>query len=326
MPAVDPARLHRPSDNRDIDDFAKSVLSGLSQRQKSIPSRYFYDQRGSILFEEITRLPEYYPTATEIVILEQHIGDMMHGVADNAVIVEFGSGSSRKTEILLKQIGERVAYVPIDVSATALRKAVARLRDRFPTLEIHPVVSDFTSVFSLPQHLRHRPIVGFFPGSTIGNFTPPEASHLLAAFRSHLGGHSRLLVGVDLKKSLDILLPAYNDAAGITAQFNLNLLARINRELDGTFDLTAFSHRAIYNAGQGRIEMHLVSQRRQQVEVSGHIFTFERGEYIHTENSYKYTVADFRRLARAAGWRPQNVWQDSRALFSVHALFGADPV
>ena len=307
----------RPADN---DEFAAVVFDGLSRPHKSLPCRFFYDARGSELFEEITRLPEYYPTRTEAEILEQHAEEIAAAIPQGAVLIEFGSGSSTKTETLLRQLPHLRAYVMVDVSTAALNDAAARLAARFPFLEVRPIVEDFSHRLALPAPLaRHRKI-GFFPGSTIGNLGPAEAAQLLRVFRDILSPGGRLIVGVDLKKDARRLVLAYDDAAGVTAQFNLNLLVRINRELGGTFDLASFRHKAIYNPREGRIEMHLVSAKNQVVSVRGRRFDFRAGEAIHTENSYKYTIEEFRDLARSAGWLPQRVWTDKDGLFSVHEL------
>lgn len=301
-------------------DFSLSVIEGLSRAQKTLPCRFFYDARGSCLFEEITRLPEYYPTRTEIGILNARAEEIVKGFSSGDVLVEFGSGSSRKTEILLDRIADRAVYVPIDVSEAALAEAVSRLEVRYPALEIRPLVADFSSLTKLPHEFSGARRTGFFPGSTIGNLAPNDAAALLSKFRKVLGERGRLIIGVDLKKDARVLVRAYNDAAGITAAFNLNLLVRINRELAGTFDLTTFQHKAIYNPRSGRIEMHLVSERAQDVMVCGRRFHFANGESIHTENSYKYTVSEFRALAERAGWKSNRVLTDSNEQFSVHEL------
>ncbi len=302
------------------DDFAAAVLAGLSRPIKSLPCRFFYDARGSELFEEITRLPEYYPTRTEAAILEAHAAEMAECLPAGGILVEFGSGSSLKTEILLRQLPHLGAYVCIDVSESALAGARDRLVVRFPALDVRPIVGDFSRAVTFPADLAEQPKTGFFPGSTIGNLTPAEAVHLLRAFGVSLGVGGRLIVGVDLKKDARRLHMAYNDQAGVTAAFNLNLLARINRELAGTFDLAAFRHEAVYNPREGRIEMYLRSTRRQVVGVLGRPFHFGAGERIHTENSYKYAIPQFQNLARSAGWEPRRVWTDGEVLFSVHEL------
>ena len=302
------------------DEFTPAVLHGLSRPQKTLPCRFFYDARGSELFEEITRLPEYYQTRTEAAILAAHASEMAENVPEGGVLVEFGSGSSRKTETLLQHLQQLRAYIMIDVSRSALEDARDRLAKRFPALDVRPIVADFSDPVALPADLADSHRTGFFPGSTIGNLNPVEGQRLLRVFRGVLSPGSRLIVGVDLKKDLSVLLPAYNDAAGVTAAFNLNLLARINREIGPAFDLDAFRHEAIYNARDGRIEMHLVSVKDQTVSIEDRRFHFRQGETIHTENSYKYTVRQFQDLARAADWLPSRVWTDVDALFSVHEL------
>ena len=301
-------------------EFATSVMNGLSKRCKSLPCKYFYDARGSELFEKITNLPEYYPTRTEIAILEVHAAEIANGVPDRAILVEFGSGSSRKTEILLAALPGLCAYVPIDVSESALHGAKQRLQKRFPTLEVHPIVSDFSRSATLPSNLASLPKLGFFPGSTIGNFSPPSAVRLLRAMRDMLSPEGHLIIGVDLKKEARKLVCAYDDSEGTTAAFNLNLLARINRELEGTFDLEGFRHEAIYNPREGRIEMRLVAKKAQAASILGRRFQFFDGEIIHTENSYKYCTGQFQELARAAGWHPNRLWSDEQNLFSVLEL------
>lgn len=308
------------SDTTIADDFGLSVIEGLSRTQKTLPCRYFYDARGSSLFEEITRLPEYYPTRTEIGILQACASEIVEGFSAGDVLLEFGSGSSIKTEILLDRIADRVVYVPLDVSEAALADAAARLVERYPALEIRPIVADFSKLVTLPKEFSNSRITGFFPGSTIGNLPPKEAVGLLSNFRKVLGQSGRLIIGVDLKKDPRVLIRAYNDAAGVTADFNLNLLVRINRELGGTFDLEAFRHKALYNPRAGRIEMHLVTDRAQDIMVCGRPFHFAEGESIHTENSYKYTVPEFRELAEKAGWKTNRVWTDADNQFSVHEL------
>lgn len=301
-------------------EFATSVIEGLSKPRKSLPCRFFYDARGSELFEEITRLPEYYPTRTEIAILDAHAAEIASSVDDGAVLVEFGSGSSRKTEILLGCLPRPGAYVPIDVSESALEEAKRRLIKRFPALNVRPIASDFSRLQALPPDLAEPRKLGFFPGSTIGNFSPFAAKNLLGAMRCLLAPDGCLIVGVDLKKDARTLIRAYNDAAGVTAAFNLNLLDRINRELEGSFDLAGFRHEAIYDPREGRVEMHIVSMRDQAVRIQGLWFRYFAGETIHTENSYKYSIPQFQDIACSAGWLPGRVWTDSGNLFSVHEL------
>ncbi len=288
-------------------DFAASVIEGLSRNRKTLPCRYFYDARGSALFEDITRLDEYYPTRTEAQILKGCAAYLVEDLSDGDLFVEFGSGSSLKTEILLACTAARIGYVPIDVSEPALVDALVRLALRFPTLDVRPLVADFSKLSSLPRDLSGRRAVGFFPGSTIGNLAPREARDLLGKFKRILGAGGRLIIGVDLKKAPDMLVQAYDDATGVTAAFNKNLLSRINRELGGTFDEDAFAHKALYDTAAGRIEMHLVSTHDQDVRVCDRVFHFREGESIHTENSYKYTVLEFQALAAEAGWAPKRV-------------------
>jgi dimethylhistidine N-methyltransferase len=314
-------RARLPDDLPEIEgDFAAAVIEGLSKGRKTLPCRYFYDARGSELFEEITRLEEYYPTRAEASILNTYASDIAEGIGDGELLVEFGSGSSLKTEILLDRITAKITYVPIDVSQTALTNAKRRLAKRFPCLKILPMLADFSHPLVLPKGLTGERKTGFFPGSTIGNLTPQQAVQLLAAFRTVLGNFGRLIIGIDLKKDPHTLVRAYNDEAGVTAAFNLNLLTRINRELHATFDERTFRHEAIYDPREGRIEMHLVSERAQDVEISGRNFHFQRGESIHTANSYKYSVPQFRELALASGWQPRRVWTDKGEQFSVHEL------
>jgi len=302
------------------DDFADAVLAGLRGTPKSIPSRFFYDAKGSDLFEQITEVDEYYPTNAEIAVLKRHAGEMAALAGPGVSLVEFGSGSSRKTDRLIEALPELHAYVPIEISEAALEGAVRRLRETFPDLQALPVHGDFNAALDLPPEIGESKKLGFFPGSTIGNLSRHGAGDFLRTCRHLLGDHSAFIVGVDLKKDRDKLLSAYNDRAGVTAAFNLNLLERINRELEGSFDLDAFAHEAVYNAEEGRIEMHIRSLRPQQVAVLGEGFTFAEGETIHTENSHKYTIDEFQNLARSAGWEPSKVWTDPDALFSVHYL------
>lgn len=300
--------------------FAEAALEGLGAPQKTLPCQYLYDEHGSMLFERITDVPEYYPTRTETAILIDCVEEIVSDTPAGTVLIEFGSGSSRKTEILLSSFDKLAAYVPIDVSSSALDEARERLSGRFPGLRVHSVVGDFRSILVLPDDLREQPRMGFFPGSTIGNFQPSDAADLLGRMAETLGPGGRLIIGVDLRKETRALLPAYNDSAGVTAAFNMNLLARANRELGADFDLDGFTHEAIFNARKSRIEMHLVSQRVQTVSLLGKQFAFRRGETIHTENSHKYSVADFQALARGAGWAPRRVWTDTKGLFSVHEV------
>jgi dimethylhistidine N-methyltransferase len=300
--------------------FCDDVVAGLLAEPKQLPPKYFYDRIGSELFQRITTLPEYYLTRTETGILEAHAGEIAKLIPADAAVVEFGAGSSAKTRILLRAAPHVCAYVPVDISGAFLTAETARLQQEMPDLRVLPVEADFTRPFVLPAKLGDRPRIGFFPGSTIGNFEPPEVNTLLHHAAALLGPGALFIVGVDLVKDPDILAAAYNDDAGVTAAFNLNLLARINRELGGEFDLAGFRHLACYNQEQHRIEMHLVSLARQKVRACGRSFDFRRGETIHTESSYKYTVESFRSHAHGAGWTSAATFVDARNYFSVHVL------
>ena len=300
--------------------FLDDVREGLSRPQKALSPKYFYDAAGSDLFEKITQLPEYYPTRTEIGILDGRGPEIAALLPAGAALVEFGSGSTVKLRRLLRHLDKLAAYVPVDVSGEFLRAQAETLSADFPHLRVEPVVADFTRDFDLPESLAGLPRAGFFPGSTIGNFEPEEAEALLARFGRILGSGAHMIVGVDLVKDAGTLESAYDDAEGVTAAFNLNLLTRINRELGGGFDLDAFTHRAVFNPQASRIEMHLVARDAQDVAIGSDTFAFAAGETIHTESSYKYTVETFRALAERAGWRWIQVWTDADGLFSVHAL------
>ena len=304
--------------------FRDDVIAGLSAQRKRIPPKYFYDATGSRLFEQITQLPEYYPTRTELQILADNAAEIVKVVLPGAALVEFGSGSATKVRILLRAAPELSAYVPVDISVEYLDGEAERLRREFPGLTVLPVAADFTQDFALPAAVLDRPRMGFFPGSTIGNFEPHEAAAFLRHAARMLGAGAELIVGVDLVKDPDVLHAAYNDAAGVTARFNLNVLVRINRELGGNFDLSAFTHRAIYNRERHRIEMHLISKKSQTVRLLGTSFSFRPGESIHTENSYKYSLERFAALAQGAGWRVRESWTDAARMFSVHALEAAE--
>jgi dimethylhistidine N-methyltransferase len=304
--------------------FAADVLEGLSRPQKSIPCTWLYDRRGSELFVEITDLAEYYPTRSEIGILKGRVAEIAGHIGAGATVVEFGSGSSFKTPLLLGALKQPHAYVPIDISAEFLIDSLAPLKARFPQVLCWPLVADF----SKPEAIRQvrealpktGPRVGFFPGSTIGNFTPPEALLFLRRVAQALGPQALMVIGVDSTVDPAILVPAYDDARGVTAAFNLNLLERINRELGSNFDLAGFRHEARYNADEGRVEMHLVSRARQEVEIAGSVFRFAAEETIHTENSYKYGGLRFEQLAARAGWRHSAKWMDERGQFGIHLL------
>ncbi|HEY7298276.1 MAG TPA: L-histidine N(alpha)-methyltransferase [Xanthobacteraceae bacterium] len=300
--------------------FARDVIAGLTAQSKRLAPKYFYDEAGSALFERITELPEYYPTRCELAILDRHAAEMAGLIDGRTALIEFGSGSARKARILLAASTAIAAYVPVDISSEMLVREAAQLQHDFPRLNVIAVAADFTRPFHLPNAISGLARTGFFPGSTIGNFDPQEAAAFLQHAASMLGPRATLIIGVDLIKDSAILDAAYDDAAGVTAEFNLNLLARINRELGADFDLEAFRHQAFYNAERRRIEMHLISRNRQTVNVCGHAIRFRAGESIHTENSYKYTIQSFHELARRAGWNPVAVWTDPKGWFSVHAL------
>jgi dimethylhistidine N-methyltransferase len=301
-------------------EFRASVWMGLSQPRKVLQAKFFYDAEGSRLFEEICATPEYYPTRTERKLLTDIAPEIAALAGPRRSVLEFGSGSGIKTRTLLSCLDRPVAYVPVEISRAALVGAVSELAGDYPAIHIVPVCADYTKPFALPDVAGAEGWLGFFPGSTIGNFTPPQAAQFLTQVRRMLGSGSQMIVGVDLRKDKAVLDAAYNDAAGVTAAFNLNLLARINRELEGDFNLDRFEHRAFYEPEQGRIEMHLVSREQQTVTVAGREFAFERGETIHTENSYKYDIERFRSLAVSTGWSHCSVWTDSDRLFSVHLL------
>jgi len=303
-------------------EFRDAVLAGLGDAQKTLPCKFFYDAEGSRLFDQICELPEYYPTRTELKLLADTADEIAELIGRRARLVEFGSGAGVKIRLLLEALDRPAAYVPVDISREHLMMAAADLARDFPALQIAPICADYTKPFALPASAGVPPetTVGFFPGSTIGNFTPAEARGFLSRARKLLGPGSSMVVGVDLRKDTKILVPAYDDAAGVTAAFNLNLLVRINRELDGGFDLEQFAHEARWNDAAGRIEMHLVSRRDQQVRIGAARFSFRAGETIHTENSHKYTLDQFRALAVEAGYKPRAAWTDAAGLFSVHML------
>jgi dimethylhistidine N-methyltransferase len=302
------------------ESFRSAVLWGLSRRSKSLPCRFLYDERGSELFEQICELPEYYLTRTEVAILEDNAAEIAEIAGRHAQLIEFGSGSSRKVRILLDALEEPAAYVAIDISREPLRQAAEALAAEFPHLAVVAVCADYTRPFDLPPLPAGGDgrRVGFFPGSTIGNFQPEEAVEFLSGCRRVLGRDGALLIGVDLKKDKDVLDAAYDDAQGITAAFNLNLLERMNRELGADFDLDRFAHEAFYNEAAGRVEIYIRSLADQIVTVAGRAIRFAAGERIHTEDSCKYEVGEFHRLAARAGFRPVRTWTDEDGLFSVH--------
>jgi dimethylhistidine N-methyltransferase len=299
--------------------FADDVLEGLSRPRKSLPPKYFYDAAGSRLFERICRLREYYPTRTELAITRSHLRELARFAGKGCALLEYGTGEGIKTRLVIAALRPSL-YMPVDISADALRRAVPRLERAFPGLRIVPVRGDFSRPLDIPPLGDRARRVVYFPGSTIGNLTPDEAHGFLNMTRTQVGARGAMLVGVDLKKDANILHAAYNDAKGVTAAFNLNILARINRELGGDFDLRRFVHYAFYEPSAGRIEMHLVSTASQAVTIRGHRFAFERGESIHTENSYKYSTPEFAALAARAGFRAAKVWTDRRGWFSVNGL------
>jgi dimethylhistidine N-methyltransferase len=302
-------------------DIWAEVAFGLSHVQKTIPCKFLYDERGSRLFNEICELDEYYPTRTEDQILRDNIVEITRMMGDGCRLVEFGSGSSVKTRHLLRHLSGVSSYIPIDISRSQLFESVAQLTDEFPYLEICPVEGDYYGISRLPDSGgKPRRTVAFFPGSTIGNFEPGEAVAFLSHIASLCGDDGGLLIGFDLKKDKRILEPAYNDSKGVTARFNLNVLARANRELGTDFNLEAFRHHAPYNEKLGRIEMHLVSTRRQIVHLDSLQFAFDKGEYITTEYSYKYTVPGFTELALRAGFELVKSWEDTNHLFGVLLL------
>lgn len=294
--------------------FLEDVVAGLSLPQKALPPKYFYDAKGSKLFEKICRLPEYYLTRAELSLTRSSIRSIARFAGRGCELVEYGSGESLKTRLLIRALRPR-AYLPVDISADALERAARALSREFPWLRITPVAGDFSRPFDLPA--AKAPRTAYFPGSTIGNLTYDEAQGFLARSRAHA---RRMLIGTDLRKDANVLHAAYNDRRGVTAAFNLNLLERINRELRADFDLRAFSHYAFYNAGPGRIEMHLVSLRSQTVRIGRHRFRFARGESIHTENSYKYSVEGFHALAARAGFSGKKCWMDRGELFALHGI------
>lgn len=302
------------------EDFLAAVLDGLARPQKRIPAKYFYDARGSRLFDQICELDEYYPTRTELALLRARAGDVAAMAGAGVSLIEFGAGSAVKAQLLLDALDHPTAYVPIDISREHLLASAHNLAERYPNVAVIPVCADYTRAFDLPATALAGPRLGFYPGSTIGNFTRLEAAGFLGRVAMLLGAGSGLLIGVDLKKDEPILHAAYNDKAGVTAAFNLNLLTRMNRELGTDIDLDSFAHRAIYNAARGCVEMHLVSRLGQSIDVAGERFAFEDGETIHTEDSHKYGIEEFADLACASGWTPQRHWTDPDHLFSLHYL------
>lgn len=313
-PSAPPGVLAPPS----TEDFREDVIRGLSQSPKTLPCKYFYDEQGAALFREICSLPEYYITRTELQILRLKGAEMAAALGPNVELIGLGTGAGTKTLVLLSELDRPSVYLPIDISSEQLEKSCRRFRETFPNLQILPICGDYLGAFELP--LPRRPSsrsVVYFPGSTIGNFEPPAAAEFLQRLSELTGEGGGLLIGVDLKKDARLLEAAYNDRDGVTAQFNLNLLARANRELDADFNLAAWRHQAIYNTAAGRIEMHLISAKKQVARIDEQEFEFERGEHIVTEYSYKYSPEEFAALAGAAGFEFINLWTDSDALFGV---------
>lgn len=319
-----PAEPRSWVDEGELSEFASDVLNGLSRPRKSLPSKHFYDAVGSDLFEAICRAPEYYPTRTETALLAEIAPEIADRVEPGSVVVEYGSGASLKTRLLLDAAPHLSGYVPLDISETALDAAAEAIKASYPNLKVAPQVADFTKPLSLPSICDRRPLVGFFPGSTIGNFEWLDAVRFLREARRLLGDGSKFVLGADLVKGADILVRAYDDRAGVTAAFNLNLLARINRELGADFELGAFRHRAIWNETLSRIEMHLESLKDQSVRLAcGKRFDFARGETIHTENCHKFTEPGLAMMAKSAGWRVEETWVSPAPRFAV-LLLAAD--
>ena len=315
--------LTHPLDEAVIAD----ALPGLLSPRKTLPPKLFYDDEGCRLFGEITQVPEYYLTRTELSLLEAIAPGVAALCPPGGALVEYGASDESKAEFLLRQTlsGQAVfsAYVPIDVAESALRQVAGRLLVSHPELAVHALAADFLCPITLPAQIGGLPRLGFFPGSTIGNLEPEQARLFLQQVRQTLGQEARLLVGVDLRKDPERLIPAYDDAAGVTAAFNLNILARLNRDAGANFDLEAFSHQAVWNEAKSRIEMHLVSDAAQTVTIAGRQIEFRADETIHTENSYKWTIGDFVRLAQCSGWAALQVWTDEESLFSTHLLEAA---
>lgn len=318
MPNIDDVHDYAPKQ----DDFCEQVTAGLGRERKELPCKFFYDERGSKLFDAICALDEYYPTRTEERLLRDNGDKIAALMGKRAELIEFGCGSLKKVRTLLEAMDEPARFVPIDISKEHLVSAAEDLAKDFPDIAITPVCADFSEPIPLPNGSDDEvgKTVGFFPGSTIGNFSRPEAVEFLKSIAEIVGEGGDLVIGVDLKKDPEVLNAAYNDAEGVTAEFNLNLLHRINRELGANFDLASFEHEAYYAADEGRVEMHLKSTRDQEVAVAGDTYRFEAGETIHTENSYKYGLEEFKDHAAQAGFNAIDSWVDEERLFSVHYL------
>lgn len=300
-----------------LSEFYEDVVEGLTGSEKNLSSKYFYDERGSDLFEKICRLDEYYPTECEVSIMQNNIDEIVDVIGENVQLIELGSGSSMKTRLLLENCRDLEMYVPVDISEDFLQMTAEKLQVDYPALDIQHVAADYTSPFEIPDSDDIRKRVVYFPGSTIGNFTQTRAEAFLETVGENLSPGDSLLIGVDLKKEVGVLEAAYNDSEGITAEFNKNILVRINRELGADFDLDQYRHRAFYNAANGRIEMHLESLADQTVKINGTRITFEKGETIHTENSHKYTIEEFEKIA-GDNFSRVKTWTDDREYFSVH--------
>jgi dimethylhistidine N-methyltransferase len=310
-----------PETEAALHTMLSDVVEGLSQNRKTLPSKYFYDERGSKLFDDICELDEYYVTRTETALMQQQVGDIAAAVGSNALLVEYGSGSSLKTRLLLRNLIAPAGYVPIDISGDYLSQVGHSLQAEFPHIEIMPVVADFTKSFEVPSPTsKESRRVIYFPGSTIGNFRREDAMALLVGMAENAGADGGVLIGVDLDKDRDVLRAAYNDSKGVTAEFNLNVLKRINDELGGTFDLSKFKHEAVFNDGRSCIEMHLISTKRQTVNVCKYSFEFEENESVLTEYSHKYTIDAFGEMANEAGLNVKNVWTDANNMFAVMYL------
>ena len=310
-----------PETEAALHTMLRDVVEGLSQNRKTLPSKYFYDERGSKLFDDICELDEYYVTRTESTLMKQQVGDIAAAVGSNALLVEYGSGSSLKTRLLLRNLIAPAGYVPIDISGDYLSQVGHSLQAEFPNIEVMPVVADFTKSFEVPSPTsKESRRVIYFPGSTIGNFRREDAMALLVGMAENAGADGGVLIGVDLDKDRDVLRAAYNDSQGVTAEFNLNVLKRINDELGGTFDLSKFKHEAVFNDGRSCIEMHLISTKRQTVNVCKYSFEFEENESVLTEYSHKYTIDAFGEMANEAGLNVKNVWTDANNMFAVMYL------
>lgn len=308
--------------NKEKKTFLKDVVWGLGQPQKQLACKYFYDERGSKLFDDICQLEEYYPTRTETALLQKYGKEIANYIGSKVCLIEYGCGSLVKTRILIDALDQPFLFIPIDISEEHLLRASQNLAKQYQKLKVLPQVADFTKSMVLPRQARSKnnKCVGFFPGSTIGNFNPTEAIKFLRGISKTVGQNGGLLIGVDLKKDTEILVRAYDDSSGVTASFNLNLIERINHELGGNFDVSAFKHQALYNELKGRMELHLVSQKKQTVNIQIYNFSFEKNETIHTENSYKYHTKEFSSLAEKAGFTTIKTWVDEKQLFSLHYL------